>query len=828
MERVTLFADVLLPLPVKGKFTYRIPYELNGPIKEGLRVVVQFGSRKIYTALVCKLHQQAPGNYVPKYILSILDDAPVVYPEQLAFWEWIASYYLCTQGEVMNAALPAAFKLASETRIAINPSYRGEADTLNEKEYLLLEALHHNNKLEISKAAGITGQQKIFPLIKTMIDKGMIVVEEELYDHYKPKKEVFVRLSMKYSGHEPALKLLFDSLERKAKKQLEMLMSYLQLSLYGAEEEVKRGDLLQKSGCAPSVLDTLVRKEIFITEEREVSRFETSAALASPDDILLTTVQQKALEDIHEAFSSKEVVLLHGVTSSGKTELYIKLIQDVIREGKQVLYLLPEIALTTQIILRLKKYFGEKVGVYHSRFNENEKVEIWQQVMRKCEDQGPRYQVILGARSAVLLPFSELGLVIVDEEHDASFKQSDPAPRYHGRDVALFLAKQHSAKTILGSATPSLESYYHASRQKYGLVEIMERYGNMELPWIHIVDIKKEMRQGLMKTHFSSVLLNRLKEALARDEQSILFQNRRGFSPRLECETCNWIPNCKNCDVSLVYHKKSNQLRCHYCGFVTRVPDHCPECNGTDIRIRGFGTEKVEEELSTYFPEARIARMDLDTTRSKHAYQKILGDFGDRKIDILVGTQMVTKGLDFDHVSTVCILNADNMLSFPDFRASERGYQLMAQVSGRSGRKNKRGEVIIQTYRPDHPVLKDVVNNDYLSMYQQQLPERRKFGYPPFVRLILIKIKHKDPELLNKSSAMLAVHLRKAFGKMVLGPEYPLVGRVMNFYIKHILVKIEKGSSSGDRKLKLLEVLDDFQKNNQFGQLRIILDVDQQ
>lgn len=805
-----------------------MPFELNDAVREGARVVVQFGTRKIYTALVCSLHEKPPSGYIPKYILSVLDDTPLVFPAQLDFWEWIASYYLCFQGEVMNAALPSAFKLASETRIVLNPSYRGEADSLQEKEYLLLDALHYRKELEISEISKILDQQKIIPLIKTMIEKGMILVDEELKDRYKPKTDVFVRLSAEYSGNENAMKALFDSLEKKAKKQLELLMNFLRIAGYGSGSEVKRTSLLQQSGGSAAMLDALVRKGVFNIEQRTVSRMETFTSLADPDAIQLTAVQQQALDEIHAGFSKKDVVLLHGITSSGKTELYIKLIREVISQGKQVLYLLPEIALTTQIINRLRKYFGDKVGIYHSRFSENEKVEIWQQVMRKDGEPSQRYDIVLGARSAVFLPFSNLGLIIVDEEHDASFKQSDPSPRYNGRDVAIYLAQQHGARVVLGSATPSMESYYNALQGKYALVEMTERYGQMELPLVRIVNIKEEMRQGRMNTHFSTVLLTQLKEALNKQEQSIIFQNRRGFSPRLECETCFWTPNCKNCDVTLVYHKKSNQLRCHYCGYVSRIPDHCPECKGTNIRMRGFGTEKVEEELGVFFPEAKIARMDLDTTRSRHAYQQILTDFEDRKIDILVGTQMVTKGLDFDHVSTVCILNADNMLNFPDFRSAERSFQLMAQVSGRSGRKNKRGLVIIQSYNPEHPVLKDVVNNDYLSLYKQQSAERQKFCYPPYYRLVLLRLKHKDADVLNKAAADLASDLRKAFGKRVLGPEYPLVGRIMNYYIKQILIKVEKDTSVYAMKIKLAEVTEAFLKEKKYGALRIILDVDPQ
>ncbi|MEI6455839.1 MAG: primosomal protein N', partial [bacterium] len=698
MEQKCLFADVLLPLPVSGTFTYRIPGDLVDQVSRGVRVVVQFGSRKIYTALVCRVHGEPPLRYEAKIILSVLDDHPVVNSGQITFWEWMASYYLCSAGEVMNAALPSAFKLTSETRIIISPSLSGDLPAMNEREIMLFESLHYRKAIPISEVAKIIGQQKIIPVIKTMIEKGIIVVEEELKDRYKPRKEIFVGLAAPYLEEEGKLRELFDQLEKRAKKQLEMLMTWVHLSGYGSEKtrEVSRNKLLKKSNGSVAMVEGLVKKGVFVTVERIVSRIGETGEGISSDTIELTPLQQTTLEKIRESFLGKEVVLLHGVTSSGKTELYIKLIREAIDEGKQVLYLLPEIALTTQIINRLRKYFGDRVGVYHSRFNEQERVEIWNKVMESPlgSNDGKKYDIILGARSAVFLPFSRLGLVIVDEEHDSSFKQNDPAPRYQGRDAALWLAHAQGAKTLLGSATPAIESYFNARAGKYALVEIMERYGEMELPKIKVVDVKLETRRGTMRSHFSSVLLDQLERALGSGEQSILFQNRRGFSLRLECETCNWMPSCKNCDVTLVYHKQTNQLRCHYCGFVTRVPEKCPECQGVHIKMKGFGTEKIEEELGIIFPKARIKRMDLDTTRSKHSYQQIISDFEQQKIDILVGTQMVTKGLDFDHVSTVCILNADNMLSFPDFRAAERGFQLMAQVSGRSGRKKKQGTVL--------------------------------------------------------------------------------------------------------------------------------------
>lgn len=833
MERITLFADVLLPLPVGGTFTYRVPYELNDQVQKGVRAVVQFGSRKLYTALVIRVHEIPPASRIPKYILSVLDENPVITPIQHVFWDWLAGYYLCHPGEVMNAALPSAFKLASESRIALNPVLPDDLPDMSGKEMLLIEALHNRKSIAISEVAKILDQQKTIPLIKTLIEKGIIIPEEELNDPYKPKREVFVRLMPDYADDEDALKRLFDQLEKRATKQLEVVMTFIRLSKYGFGElqEVKRQVLLKQSNGSSTQLEMLIGKGVFGTYHKLVSRFDTAGKGSDTDLIELTDGQQEALAKIRESFETRDVVLLHGVTSSGKTEIYIKLIREVIDHGKQVLFMLPEIALTTQIISRLRKYFGDRVGVYHSRFNVHERVEIWNAVLDRSRSGQPaerQYDIILGARSSLFLPFSNLGLVVVDEEHDPSFKQMDPAPRYSGRDAAIYLAHLHGAKTLLGSATPSVESYFNAVQGKYGLIGIFERYGNMEMPQIRIIDVRVSLRQGLMKSHFSSALLGQIETALENKEQVILFQNRRGFSLRLECDLCHWMPTCKNCDVTLVYHKKINQLRCHYCGYVSRIPDTCPECHGVQIKMKGFGTEKVEEELGLIFPKARIARMDLDTTRSKHSLQQIIGDFESRKIDVLVGTQMVTKGLDFDNVSLVCILNADNMLSYPDFRAAERGYQLMAQVSGRSGRKYKQGSVIIQTYNAGHPVIRDVVNNDYLAMFNQQLAERQKFRYPPYTRLVLLKLKHKDPEMLNKAADELARSLRGVFGKRILGPEFPIVSRIMNYFIKHILFKIERGISSGEMKLKMLEVIEKFQQESTFRAVKVIMDVDPQ
>jgi len=833
LETVSHFADLLLPLPFGSSFTYFIPDDLVPFVFPGGRVVVQFGQRKLYTALVLALHDQAPSGYEPKSILSALDEYPVVLPVQVKFWQWVASYYICHLGEVMNAALPSAFKLSSESRIMLHPSAEADFSQLNEKEQLLVEALHHRKSIEVSEIHKILNQQKVIPVINTLLDKGIVLMEEQLSERYKPKLETFVELNTAYLEDETKFESLFRDLEKKAKKQSELLMSFLALSKYGSEKilEVTRSELLQSVHATAPVLDGLVKKNVLEIHERVISRVNIGASELGVDSIVYNELQKSALDGIHQSFLTKDVVLLHGVTSSGKTEIYIKCMQEALDRGEQVLYLLPEIALTSHIILRLKKYFGERIGVYHSRFNENERFEIWNKVLtggKKQHHEQGNYDIVLGARSAIFLPFSKLGLVIVDEEHDPSFKQYDPAPRYNARDAALYLAHLHGAKAIIGSATPSIESYFNCQEGKYALVEMMERYGNMEMPEIEVVDIRNEIRWKKMKSHFTSVLMKQLKDALDLHQQAILFQNRRGFSLRLECESCAWMPTCKNCDVTLVYHKASDQLRCHYCGYTTKIPDKCPICKSTDIRMKGFGTEKVEEELRTLLPDAKIMRMDLDTMRSKQSHLQLLHDFEMRKIDILVGTQMVTKGLDFENVSTVSILNADNMLSFPDFRAAERSFQLMSQVSGRAGRKHNRGKVIIQTSNPRHHIILDVVNHDYHSMYQHELVERRKFNYPPYYRLVQVKVKHKDQKILNDAADELAAGFRKILGKRVLGPEYPLVSRIKNYFMKQILIKIERSSSQTEIKIKLVKVIEAFFKNKAHNSVKLVIDVDPQ
>lgn len=823
MERKTLFVEVMLPLPVKGLYTYRVPYELNDYVQTGQRVAVQFGRKKLYTALVRNITETVPSGYAPKYILSILDDKPIVNDFQFRFWSWMADYYMCYPGEVMNAALPSAFKLASESKLRLRPGFAPGDTELNEKEAMIAEALIHRDTISIKEASDITDHLKILPVINNLIEKEVIILEEELKDQYKPRTETVVSLAEAYHD-EKELHAAFGQLEKRAFKQLQILLAYINMSGTGNFPAISKAKLLKAADASHTQLKELVRKGIFIAEEQKLSRLHDVDESSDPHTIEFNTHQVNAIVSIKESLSEKDVALLHGVTSSGKTEVYIHLIQEQLDKGKQVLYLLPEIALTTQIINRLRRYFGKRVGIYHSRYNERERVEIWNKVNN--DDPDDSYDIILGARSAVFLPFSRLGLVIVDEEHDQSYKQFDPAPRYQARDSAIFLAAMHKAKTLLGTATPSFESYFNAGTGKYGLVELNQRYRDIHMPEIIIADFKRDHRRKDKESHFTGLLLDHIQEALNNKEQLILFQNRRGFAPRLECHVCSWIPMCTRCDISLTYHKKANHLRCHYCGYHTPVPSKCGHCGSSKVLMKGFGTEKIEEELSLIFPEANIRRMDLDTTRSKHGHQKIINAFERREIDVLVGTQMVTKGLDFDHVNIVGIMNADNMLSFPDFRSFERSFQLMAQVAGRSGRKSKQGKVIIQTYSPDHEVIKDVVENNYQDLYARQMGERNRFNYPPYFRLIQLRLLFKDYNLLNEGARVLGAQLHTAFPTKVLGPEYPLVSRIKNQYIKQFLIKVSRKESVKEVKEELQVQLDDFASLKEFKKIRIRIDVD--
>jgi primosomal protein N' (replication factor Y) len=756
------FADIILPLAIRGRFTYLIPEEFSEIIKQGKRVLVQFGNKKLYSGIVCRLHNDTPGLENIRPIKDIIDTSPVVNDIQLKHWQWISDYYMCCEGEVMKAAMPAAF----------------------------------------------------FP-------EGEISVP--VIEKYKPKEEAFIELATEFT--EKKLNEILDSLSR-APKQYETLSVYLRLTGYASGMEIKpvrKSLLLKEAGSSPGIIEALIVKGILKTISMEVGRLKDAENI--PESLRkLSEAQLITYNSICNAFKEKDITLLHGVTSSGKTEIYIHFIAEQLKKGKQVLYMLPEIALTSQIILRLKKYFGNITGIYHSRFNDQERVEIWKKVAD--ENPGTGYRLILGVRSSIFLPFSNLGLVIIDEEHDGSYKQHDPAPRYHARDSAIVLSGLHKAKTLLGSASPSVESYNNVVLGKYGFSELKERYGLIKLPEIILANTREAYRKKLMVSHFTPELLQAVDEALGRDEQVILFQNRRGFSPYIECSECGWIPVCIQCAVNLTYHKGINKLVCHYCGFTTGLPSHCGSCNSTGMVTRGFGTEKIEDEIKIVFPSARVARMDLDTTRTKNAFHKIIRAFEEQRIDILIGTQMISKGLDFENLTVVGVLNADNLLNYPDFRAHERSFQLLEQVSGRAGRRHKQGKVIIQTADPSNKIIRMVLRHDYLSMFKMQSEERKIFNYPPFCRMIRISLKHKDRAQLNNYAGILGDDLKTLFGKRILGPEYPLISRVQSWYIKTILIKIEKENYGAKSRQIILESIARLEMVKGASSLRIAIDVD--
>jgi primosomal protein N' (replication factor Y) (superfamily II helicase) len=823
MSKETFFIDAVVPLAVPNLYTYRVPFDLNEYIKPGIRVVVQFGHNRLYTALVRRVHQTPPKKYEAKYIETVLDQEPIVNEKQFQLWEWISEYYMCNIGEVMMAALPGSLKLSSETKVYLNPEFAGEQDIFTDKEFLIIEALELSEVLSLKEMEQIAGQKNVYPIIRSLLDKSAILVKEEIKEKFRPKRESFLRLNV--SGDpEDFIKSTLEKLEKKAPKQADVLLAFLKFSGgLVSPKEVKKSQIVKILEGSEAAISSLVKKKIFELYTQEIGRLSQSATDGG-NFKNLNEDQQNAFSEINQKFQEKDVVLLHGITGSGKTEIYISLIENALKEGKQVLYLLPEIALTSQIIHRLQDAFGNKVGVYHSKYNENERVEVWKKLMSK--DEKDKYSVILAARSGLFLPFDDLGLIIVDEEHETSFKQFDPAPRYHARDSSLFLARIHKAKTLLGSATPSIETYHNACTGKYGLVELLKRYGGVSLPEVWVSDLKDANRKKLMKSHYSPLLLEQIKAAMERDEQVILFQNRRGFAPQLHCKMCGHIPQCVRCDVSLTYHKQINLLKCHYCGYTQNPPKECSACGSSEVDLRGFGTEKIEDELPIFFPGKKVARMDLDTTSGKHSHKQIISDFEEKKIDVLVGTQMVTKGLDFDNVGLVGILSADSLLKFPDFRANERAFQLMAQVSGRAGRKNKRGKVVIQSFDPEHPIIKDVIENNYLAMYTREMLERKNFKYPPFYRLIEFTLQHKDSDLLNEGAKIFADNLRSIFGDRILGPEFPLISRIKNLYLKRILLKVEKEGAIVQIKKSIRETVSSFSQNASYKSIRVVIDVD--
>lgn len=821
-----MFAEIIIPLALPKNYTWLVPAYMKEQVQVGCRVEVNLGKNKKYAGIVKRLHTDKPEFFEPKEILNVLDVQPVVFEEQLKLWEWMASYYMCSEGEIMAAALPAHFKLSSETIVIFNEEFGENFSDLDHDEYLLAEALLIKKELKLTEAQQVldashtclTGRQ-VYPVINRLIQKKVCFVWEALKQTYAPKKETYVLLNPLYDNEDELAKLLNEDKKlQRAEKQMELLLSYLHL--IKTEGEVTKTNLLKKSNASDAQLKGLVDKKILWLEKRITDRLQYL-----PKDIKidfeLTPLQQTVFEKVQQSFTQKQVCLLHGVTSSGKTLIYIKLIEQFIRQGRQVLYMLPEIALTSQIIRRLQKHFGGHIGIYHSKFSQNERVEIWNKVKNE------EMKIVLGARSSVFLPYQNLGLIICDEEHDTSYKQQDPAPRYNGRDAGIYLATLFKARVLLGSATPSLESYHNAVSGKYGLTELLQRYGDIHLPPIEIIDTKKIPQKEKSKVMLSPPLADAVTEVLARNKQVILFQNRRGYTPYQVCNVCGWIPQCKYCDVSLTYHKFTNKLICHYCG-TTYPPLHtCAACGNHNFVQRNFGTEKIEEMLVEKFPDAKIARMDIDTVRGKNAHDVLIQQFEQRRIDILVGTQMVVKGLDFDNVDLVGILDADGLLSFADFRVNERAFQLMEQVSGRAGRKDAMGKVVIQTIQPNHPVLQLVKDHDFKKMYKEEIEKRKHFFYPPFSRLVHISFKHKIKEVVEKAAHYFTDCLKTKYGQYLVGPAEPVINRIRNQYLMELLVKLPRDAKLIDQcKQDMLEQVALLHQHKSFKSVTVVSDVD--
>lgn len=814
-DQLATFVQVVLPLAVPKLYTYRVPTELQNDVQPGKRVIVQLGKKKLYSALIHSITHQPPKDYEAKFLLSVLDDQVLINEKQVQFWEWMASYYMCTLGEVMNAALPAPFKLESETLITLHPDFDFDTTELTDKEHLVMEALTVAPHLKIDEIIEILQLKNVIPILKGLYDKGAVLYTENIQQAYKPKTIVCYRLTDAYR-EEADLQALFSVLEKKP-KQLEVIMGLVHLQ--HSNEYVTKDELLKLGEISTSSINTLAKNGIIESYKVQVNRL--ASPIPETESFSLNEEQQQSYEQVKQLFTEKDVVLLHGVTSSGKTHIYVKLIEDALARQKQVLFLVPEIALTSQIVHRVKKYFGDAAIAFHSRYNQNERVELWNKV------RSGEAKVIIGARSAIFLPIDELGLVIVDEEHEQSYKQYEPAPRYHARDAAIFLAHTHQCNVILGSATPAFESYYNAKQGKYGLVEMKKRFGDVPLPTIELADMAEENRVKKLKGHFTSVLLHEMEQALQRKEQVILFQNRRGYAPVVECQQCHWVPKCVNCDISLTYHKYNDSLKCHYCGYTVKSYSSCQACGSHQITLKGFGTEKIEDDLGVFFPAEPVLRLDLDSTKAKHGHDEIIRSFENQEAAIMVGTQMLSKGLDFGNVSLVGVINADQLIYFPDFRAHERAYQLLSQVSGRAGRKNRQGKVIIQTYSPDHHVLQEVLKQRYEYLYVNECEERRRFHYPPFTRLIKISVKHKDYKVAEAASFLLQKKLYTRLGENIIGPESPYVSKIRNLYIKELLVKIDRNSPHlGTIKKFILQHVADILQQKEYRQTYIICDVD--
>ena len=819
----TKYAEVILPLPLNATFSYRIPEELAPQAKVGSRVIVQFGSKKFYTGIIESITPIAPQGFEVKDITTIIDDYPIIKHPQLKLWHWISEYYLCAIGDVYKAAVPAGLKIESETFVEINNEYEEDENArLSEREAIVCQLLDHEGKLSLTEIEKKTGFKNIITLINNLIELNAVIVSEKLIERYRSKKEIYVKLKAS-SDNPKSLHQAFDAVKG-AKKQETMLLALLELSSYTRKDtenqEVTRAQLIERTGLTTAIISAMAKKGIIEVYKKEINRFQFNGIVTHKLPIL-SDAQNTALESIVNSFSEHPVTLLHGVTSSGKTEIYIHLISKVLQQGNQALFLVPEIALTTQLTHRLQKVFGERVLIYHSRFSDNERVDIWKKLLNEDEP-----CVVIGARSSLFLPFSKLGIVIVDEEHESSYKQYDPAPRYNARDIAIVLASMHGAKTLLGSATPSIETYYKAQLGKFGFVELLNRYENVTLPQIETIDMTIARKRYMTNGSFAQPTITAARETLKDGNQIIIFHNRRGFAPMARCKQCAWIPKCEHCDVSLTYHRYQNQLVCHYCGTAYPLPNICPSCKEPEVEILGYGTERIEDEVSLLFPDNKILRMDLDTTRNKDNYENIIEDFSNHKADILVGTQMVTKGLDFGGVSLVTILNADRIINFPDFRSAERAFNMLEQVSGRAGRRNTQGKVIVQTSNPSHPIINYLKNHDYKGFYNYELEERKIFNYPPFTRVIYIYLKHRDNDTLTEIATIYASHLRQLFGNRVFGPEEPIISRIQSLYIRKIMLKVETNASMAKVKQILRNTYEEMHQHPRMKGMIVYYDVD--
>ncbi|SEH70585.1 replication restart DNA helicase PriA [Paenimyroides aquimaris] len=811
------FIDVVVPLSIATTFTYSVNQAEFIFLQPGMRVAVPFGKKKVYTAIVLSKHNQKPSVYTPKDILTIIDEQPIVTTKQLDFWQWIAQYYMCALGDVYKAALPSAFLLESETILSFNSTLVVDLSSLTDDEFLLYQAFEQQPILRFDEVQKILNKKQVFNVIDELLKKEIIFLNQHIHEKYKPKLVKYVTLHDTYKEENELINLLDHEL--KTEKQRALVLKYFQLSTQKSTIELK--ELLEKAGVSKAIYTNLEKKQIFETYSLAEDRVQFSDAFLN--DIQFTELQNKTIQSIQNQFQQHDVVLLNAVTGSGKTEIYIELIKNALQNNSQVLFLVPEIGLTTQLVQRLTAYFGNKVAVFNSKYSENERVEVYHHVLNATE----KAQIVIGSRSSIFLPFKNLGLIIVDEEHETTYKQVDPAPRFHTRDAAIVLAKMFHAKVLLGSATPSLESYYNAYQQKFGYTELLQRFKNVQLPQIVLVDLKEARRKKEVNGIFSMKLIEAITEAFYNGEQVLLFQNRRGFSPVLECLSCGHVPYCTMCDVGLTYYKRQNYLKCHYCGYTMAMPSKCHSCHSHDLTTKGLGTEQVEEALKNIFPNKNIARMDQDTTRGKFAFERLIDGFKNREIDAMVGTQMLAKGLDFDNVSLVGILNADNMLNFPDFRAYERAYQLMVQMAGRAGRKNKQGKVIIQTYNPYHNTIQQVTQNDYKGMFKEQMYERLNFKYPPFYRLIRLQLKHPDYEKVKEASQWLASNMKQSVqGILVLGPQEPSINRIRNQYIQVILIKLPINKSANALKKAIQKSINSLETIAKFKSVKTTISVD--